>query len=577
MSKITFHSIRAKNFLQIGDDWETFALDKSPFTVIVGKNGTGKSTLLDMITYVLYKKPYRKIKLGQLVNNTNKKKMLVEVAFSVGASTYVVRRGDKPKVFEIYRDKKLIEPDPTIGDMQDYLESNILGQTFKTFCQINVIGKSTYKQFMSLETKDRRSIVEDLLDTNIYSVMKDLATADLKALIGTEGELNHQIALIEGQITNTEQMLAAFNQDRQTDIDRLQQQVDQLITQKDQFVEQLSQLKAEREQLLLKEEQTVPLKHRQALVDKIASLKEQIISINTIVSERTKTINKISSITECPMCLQQVDHNHKEEIISSNKREIDTSTENLSSIKSNLDKFQAKLNELNEIHEQVNIISSQITTKNYEMQNSDRMITDRNNQILELQTKKELPNVPDLDRLKTDLTTVNQQRDQLVDKISKKRSAIKLLGDDGIKAHLVDKYIPKINESINNYLERMDMFVEFTLDSEFNETINAINRDLFTYDSFSEGQKMRIDLAILMTWRYISQIRNSMTTNLFLLDEIADGSLDDDGMKEFMSILMSIADAQNTFIISHKDSTIDLFETSIRAETVGNFSKYTHI
>lgn len=574
--KLTFHSVRAKNFLQIGNDFATFNLQKSPFTVIVGKNGSGKSTILDLLTYVLYNKAYRpKVTLGQLVNSVNKKQMLVEIAFTAGASNYVIRRGEKPKVFEIYRNKELIKPDPSIGDMQTYLEENILNQNYKTFCQINVIGKATYKQFMTLTPAERRAVVEDILDSNIYSVMASLGKEDYKTLSKTIDENGRDIQIVMSKIENTRAMIKRYEQDRSEQISIINEQIINAEGDESNLRSSISLLEIEIEEKREALEKIIPIQHKERLNQEIMKTTSAIGGHQNTIAKAKQTLDKINTMMQCPHCLQDVDENHKLEIAEQATKEIQEAEVEIVALKQKQNKFTEVKQKYDKVQEEYRKYQNELSNYRVRLASTSTSIEGFRDQIQRLSTIPAMDDLPSLDQLNDELTSIIESRDANSLKQSKLKAAIELLGDNGIKAKLIGKYIPAINKSVNDYLERMNMFVEFTLDSEFNETINAINRQSFTYHSFSEGQKMRIDLAILLTWRKIAQLRNSMTTNLFMLDEIADGSLDQEGMDEFISILKEVSDAQNTFLISHKDSTIDMFDNVIRAETVGNFTRYT--
>lgn len=577
MSRIVFHSIRAKNFLQIGNDFATFNLQKSPFTVIVGKNGSGKSTLLDMLAYVLYNKAYRpKFTLGQLVNCVNKKKMVVEIAFTTGVTTYIVRRGEKPKVFEIYRNNELIKPDPSIGDMQTYLEEKILGQNYKTFCQINVIGKASYKQFLTLSPAERRSVVEDILDSSVYSIMSSLAKEDYKDLSKIVSEQDRDIQILESKINTTKTILKQYEEDKSSQINELKQNIDTYKKSENDLQSKLSELeeRLKNDEALL--ESIIPTQHRVKFDNEITRITGELGGFDTTRSRAQAIINKIDSMEKCPHCMQIVDENHKREIVEASEKEIASLVVQIETHNQKLTKFREIRNKFMIAQDAKRETESEISLTKSKLSSIRGTLEHYSDQVRKLTTVTSNPNLPNIDELNNEMDSLVVRKDLNVSKQSKLKSAISLLGDDGIKAKLIGKYIPIINKSVNDYLERMNMFVSFELDSEFCESVKAINRESFTYSSFSEGQKMRIDLAILLTWRKIAQLRNSMSTNIFILDEIADGSLDQEGMDEFLMILKEVADAQNTILISHKDSTIDMFDNVIRAETVGNFTRYVN-
>lgn len=585
--KIEFHKLRFKNLLSSGNEFESFDLDKDPFTVIVGPNGSGKSQILDALTYVLFKKPFRKITLGQLVNSRNKKGLLVEIAFSTGGHSYIVRRGEKPKVFEIYKDKKLIEPDPSISDMQNYLETEILRQNYKTFCQVNVIGKATYVPFMTLPAAHRREVVEDILDSHIYTVMQNLAKDDAKNL--TTSISDHQTAatIISNKIDTIAKMLEQQNIDRSEEINRCKKQITEYQT----HIENINQ--SMRTNRLVIEGKMEELKAAKDKLNNIIGdtnkfkdiynkIVGELATNNSEIAKAQSLISKIDQMQKCAHCLQDVDDSHKKQIIESNKQTIEQSHKNIVDLQSKKDKLDAVNQAYNDVKVDIERINNEIFAlhqqdKSYEADLSlyNRNITDYKQQIERLSQPIKLNiGIEDPKDLQQQLQDTKDKIDLLVGQLEDYKQVIKLLGDSGIKSYLIDKYVPIINQTINQYLSQMDLAVEFELDNQFNEKIKANYLDDYSYESFSEGQKMRIDLAIMLAWRHIASVRNSMTTNILLLDEIADGSLEANGMKDFIEILRTLAG--NVFIISHNESTIDLFENVINVE-VGRdgFSKYT--
>lgn len=574
--RLKFKTIRYKNFLQTGNEFATFKLDQHPFTVIVGKNGSGKSTLLDALSYVNYGKPYRTdFTLKQLINNTNRKQMLVEQAFEVDGVNYVVRRGEKPKIFEIYKEKVLI-PFTSASEYQALLES-ILGQNHKTFFQINVLGKASYKQFMSLSAPERRKVVEDILGSAIFTTMSDLGKADLKVLNSDLLTVQRGLDVLRTKKDSVESMLARYNEDRRADIEAQQIKLKQL--QKE--VEAIDLLIDERRSAAVKykneRDEFLSIERLTLVENKIDEIKSQNDITKHSIRTAQSLIDKIETLEVCAHCQQEVDDNHKQEIVDTQNDIIHDGRKTLEANKISLEKLENIIIKYREIdsklQEEIEAAKEQTRRRQQIISNID-LVNDR---IEQLKRPVKLPDDINLEEINEAIIAEEIKESDLIKRVGLLKEAIKHLGDDGIKAKLVNKYIPLINKSINDYLERMDMFVEFTLDSEFKETINAINRDLFTINSFSEGQKVRIDLAILMTWRHIASLRNSASTNLFILDEVMDGSLDEEGTAEFIQILRGIADTQNTIVISHKDSTIDLFDNAIRAVTEGNYTAYYEI
>lgn len=585
--KIQFHKLRFKNLLSSGNEFESFDLDKDPFTVIVGANGSGKSQIIDALTYVLFKKPFRKITLGQLINSRNKKGLVVEIAFTTGGHTYIVRRGEKPKLFEIYKDKKLIEPDPSISDMQNYLENEILRQNYKTFCQVNVIGKATYVPFMSLSAAHRREVVEDILDSHIYTVMQNLAKDDLKNLTSVLNDKRTEQTIITNKIDTITKMLQQQNADRSEEIARYKVQISQCQIHIENALssENVNKQVLENKQRELLEAETklnslIPDPNKFKIIyDKIVG---DIATTKSEIDKSYNLINKIDQMDLCAHCLQKVDDNHKKSIVQLNQQNITDSQKTLNDLQIKKDKLDTISQSFVEIKNNIDNIKNAIfaleqQNRSYQADISayNRDIANAKDQIDRLsQPIKLTEGIEDPKQLNDQLQKITNDIDQFVTEIDDYKQVIKLLGDGGIKSYLIDKYVPIINATINQFLNQMDLAVEFELDNQFNEKIKANYLDDYSYESFSEGQKMRIDLAIMLSWRHIASIRNSMTTNILLLDEIADGSLEANGMKDFVEILKTLAG--NVFIISHNESTIDLFENVINVE-IGRdgFSKYT--
>lgn len=570
---VKFHKIRWRNLLSTGNAWISVVFDANPMTLIVGRNGHGKSTMLEALCFVLFNKPFRDINKPQLVNTVNKKDMLVELALSVGSDQYVIRRGIKPAVFEIYRNKELIDQNSDNGDYEDVLQS-IIGQSYKTFCQVNILGSAAYTPFMQLKTPERRKVVEDLLDSQIYSVMLKIAKEDQKSLNLSSRELINEIDVIEHKIETLNRLIARQESDLETRQAETWKQVDVLQAQ----LEELDR-NVFRQKVLFEAAQqaldALPF-DIEKLSDAISDTNAQIAEIKARISTADKQLTGVEG-DNCPVCQQKIDENHKHSV----EDEITKSKNDLVTQLLKLQKRQQKLKEMSEERSKVgdniwqhkNALEKIVYRRDLLKSNHDNLFK-QYSQLMN--TVIEPVDAAELETLQTTLKTTKDKYDDQCKQLDLIKKCIAYLGDDGIKAKLVNKYIPIINQTLNQYLERMDLFVEFTLDEQFNETIKSRFRDTFSYNSFSEGEKFRIDLAILFTWRKISSLRNSVSSNLLIMDEVLDGSMDSLGKQEFMQILHSLSDAQSTFIISHDQALADQFDNVITAVKNGNFTNYVH-
>lgn len=560
-------AIRWKNLLSTGNDWISIPLDQHTTTLIVGKNGHGKSQLLDAMCFVLFGKPFRKINKAQLVNSINKKNLVVELIFDVGNITYIIKRGIKPNVFEIYKNGQLIPQTASTDDYQDILERDIISVDFKTFCQVNILGSAIYTPFMELKADQRRKVVEDLLDGQIYSKMSVIAKIQLKQvqeqvqlISGDIKVLNHQIETQQKLIDQQKSMTTVSLSQFQDQIDQIDKQQISLTDQIDEINSSIAGVDQEINDL------PVPLSKAEQASYQIES---EITSINSKIA-RTQS-SQVE--TTCSKCGQGIEHNHNFEADKQNA---------IADLNQQLAKFEQRKVKINQIIEKGSQLQKSRTTfisqKDQAKYTFNSNITTRENHVNQI---NEIQQVTDnkqdllqLEQFKLNLAQATTSFDQLHDDSIVLKQCIVLLADDGLKAQLVNKYIPIINKSINQYLEKMDLFVSFEIDSQFNETIKSRHRDSFSYASFSEGEKLRIDLAILFTWRHIARIKNSTSSNLLILDEVLDGSLDEAGIEDFIKILHAAVDADNTIIISHRDSIVDSFENVILATKNGNFTEY---
>ena len=568
--------MRWKNLLSTGNDFLSVRLDKDDLTLFIGKNGHGKSLLLDALCFVLYNRPFRDINKPQLVNSINKKELLVEIAFTAGASMYVVRRGIKPNIFEIYKDKVLIPQDAEVGDYQKHLEEQILCCSYKTFTQVNIVGKASYKPFMDLKPAERRSVVEDLLDSQVYSVMLSLAKTELKEKSEQYRDLATKMEIAKANISAQEML-----------IERRAADVSLQIKEFERYIEKLDELSLQNRNRF--QELNDNLKVEVEALDKITKTPEKVLDMKTNLSvdlrsaeyEKAKIATEIAKvdIESCPVCKQKMDENHKKSMVSEATTKIAELDEKITLYKSRLEKVTELYNMYQAQKEKCVELESKIKELKQRERNNDEQRENYRKQSLALQNRQEeAVDESELSRLRNELRVHSSNYDNLKIEIDLVKRSISHLGDDGIKAKIVSKYIPIINQTINNYLEKMDLFVQFELDEQFNETIKSRFRDTFSYNSFSEGEKLRIDLALILAWRAISKIRNSVSTNIVIYDETLDGSFDSDGVRDFFSVIKDTSGTtSNAIVISHRSEALDGFDSVIKAVKVGNFTEYSRL
>lgn len=577
--RVELHTIWMRNFFSIGDNAEEIRLDEDDITMIVGKNGHGKSIILDGICFALYGKPFRKrIKQGQIVNSFNKKACVVEIEFSVGGSHYLVRRGLKPNIFEIYKDAELVKQESDVASYQKYLQKDVLGMSLKTFCQVNIVGKASYVPFMSLEPADRREVIEDLLDSKVYGKMLLIAKEDLKTVDAEIKDAQSKISVLQERISAHEMLMARRNSDLE---DQIKNRQDALEAKKQEYREIVAAYKevSEKYEAMLAEYDALEFSP-DAAREAYEELRVQERTLTTDINRYKSVINNVSDVDNCPTCLQAVGVDHKEHVKTEYQEQIAVAERNLAKVQKRKAKLENYLAEVKVMEGEIKGLKQEVDSLAYKGKTIKGVIGDIEVQIADLETKAQDNVSVDLEafeKTKAELDAQIEIFDEKTKESQRLKSAISLLGDNGIKARLISKYIPIINKKINKYLEIMDLFVEFELDEQFNETIRARYRDNYSYESFSEGQKLRIDLAIMLTWRDIAAMRNSASSNLLFMDEILDSSLDEEGIEDFLKILREISKTCNVFIISHRQSTIDGVDNIIQAKLVKNFTEYTKV
>jgi DNA repair exonuclease SbcCD ATPase subunit len=567
---ILFKAIRWQNMLSTGNQFTEVALDRSKSTLIVGENGAGKSTILDALSFALYGKPFRNINKPQLLNSMTQKNLVVECEFMVGSKHFRVKRGIKPAIFEIYQNGEMINQNSSARDYQEYLEKSILKLSFKSFGQIVILGSANYLPFMQLPAHSRREVIEDLLDIQIFTTMNNILKEKAASNKTAITDVDYQIDLIENKIELT-----------QKHINSLKTNNDHLIKQKEELIEDISihilmaDMAIKTQNDLLQDKLT-SVADGEKVASKRLKLVELESQLETKIRSLKKEVNFYHDNDSCPTCRQGIDHDFKNETITDRETKQQEVTDALEKIEAEILVINDRVNQIAEINKEITAINTRITDFN-----SDIRSWNNNIRILEQEIENLKKNTTVIDSSKGDLTLLNNQlatQQKSKEDLANERQVIEVAGvllkDTGIKTRIIKQYVPIMNKLINKYLAAMDFFVQFELDENFNEKIKSRFRDEFSYASFSEGEKMRIDLALMFTWRAIAKLRNSASTNLLLMDEVFDSSLDVGGTEEFLKILEGLTGDTNTFIISHKgDQLYDKFHSVIKFEKHANFSR----
>ena len=565
---IIFKKVRWKNFLSTGNYFLEVQLDRNPTTLIVGENGSGKSTVLDALCFVLFNKPFRTISKSQLVNSINLGGTIVEIEFVIQKNNFKIIRGMKPNIFEIYCNGRMMNQDANALDTQKILEQQILKLNYRSFTQVVILGSSTFIPFMQLRSKDRREVVEDILDIKIFSLMNFLLKHKVK-------EVSEELKSIEYEFRLSKEK-----------IDLQNKYIEDIRKNKERIIEEKEHLVFDSERVVLSEQEKADkIKLEIKSLEPETSQKENVKSsireyhkmeakLSNRVDENKRQKEFFENNETCPVCTQDIELELK-------KQKIEEKSKRIQELNSGIDKLKVELDDKEQLLKGIEMLSKQIREKEVEVAKIGTSITHMERLIrqtnIQIQTMKK-GEVSEEDKVK--LARLSERCKLQEEQITKLREdkfyvdvARNLLMDTGIKTKIINKYLPIMNKLINGYLTSMDFYVNFTLDNNFNETIKSRHRDEFSYSSFSEGEKMRIDLALLFTWRAVAKMKNSTNTNLLILDEIFDSSLDTTGTDDFLKILNTFAD-QNVFVISHKgDTMFDKFRSVIKFEKVRNFSK----
>ena len=564
---IIFKSVKWKNLLSTGNSFTTIFLDKQPTTLIVGDNGSGKSTILDALTFVLFNKPFRIVKKAQLVNSVNNSETVVEVNFEIGTRKYRVMRGIKPNKFEIYCNDKMVNQDASSRDYQKYLEQNILKLNYRSFTQVVILGNASFIPFMQLKSVHRREVVEEILDIKIFSLMNMLVKNQIKDVTDELRDIDYNKELTEEKIGLQGKYIEDLKKNKDKIIREKLSKIDENQDIIDDKVKDRETLKTENEMLL------------QDIADRI-EVEDKLVKLNDIKStlvekhkQHSKKIDFYKNNDECPECKQTIDKDFKENMITEKNKDVDTIIKGMKQLKIELDEKTKRSKTIKGVTTKIRENDVKVARLHSSITELEKFNTQLETEMKSFQEGGVGQSDEDkLKELKVNLEKISEQRHKLREDKLYLEASKAMLQDSGIKTKIIKQYLPIMNKLINTYLTSMEFYVNFTLNENFEETIKSRYRDEFTYASFSEGEKMRIDLALLFTWRAIAKMKNSTNTNLLILDEIFDSSLDGTGTDEFLKILNTLT-KENVFVISHKGDTLfDKFRSVIKFEKVKNFS-----
>ena len=566
---ILFEKIRWRNFLSTGNQYTEISFTKHPTNLIIGTNGAGKSTLLDALTFSLFGKPFRKINKPQLVNTVNEKDCRVEVEFSIGNTKWKVVRGIKPNIFEIFRDDNALNQSAAALDQQKWFEQNVIKMNYKSFTQIVILGSSTFVPFMQLTATNRRDVIEDLLDIRIFSSMNNLmkdkirqVKEDIKVLDLKKESLIDKVKMQENFIDELENRGKKNIKDKET-------KIGQLLVEENDYMGANEELERNLQQL------NQDLENYSGATEKLRTLGNLKGKISNKVSSITKEHKFFTQNTVCPTCNQDI-----EETFRINR--INDAQDKAKELQSGYKELEDAINKEEERERQFLTLSKEITSLTHGISQNNIKISGCQRQVrdLESEIQRVADNLANRNTEHEKLTTFKDNLKTTYDELAQRKDTINyydfsysLLKDGGVKTKIIKKYLPLINQQVNRYLQLMDFYINFSLDEEFNETVQSPIHEDFSYSSFSEGEKMRIDLALLFTWREVARMKNSVNTNLLIMDEVFDSSLDGFGTEEFLKIIRFVIKDANIFVISHKESLHDKFADVIRFDKVKGFSR----
>ena len=568
---IVFKKVRWKNFLSTGNNFTEIELDRNSTTLIIGENGAGKSTILDALCFGLFGKAFRNISKPLLVNSVNGSSTIVEIEFTIGTKKFLVRRGIKPNILEIYVDGKMYNQDANARDYQKHLEQQILKLNYRSFTQVVILGSSTFVPFMQLNKKYRREVVEEILDIQIFSLMNFILKSELKTLSQDIREVEYEKSLYEEKIALQEKYIKEIKKNK----DKILKEKVELLSGNE---EEIFMRQGENDLLNQDIDELV-----NSIVDK-TKMDEKLSKLNDIKSTLVEKHKNHSTMIaffdnndDCPTCEQHIDEQFKKQMISKKKKSANDLMTGLNELETELISTKDRLTGIKDIAKTIREKEVHIAKNKSSVDQLEKFNTNLQNEMNELSEESGVTKLDNnkLEELKSKLKGIDNSRSKLKEEHIYSDAARNMLQDSGIKTKIIKQYLPVMNKLINTYLTSMEFYVNFTLDENFEETIKSRYRDEFTFASFSEGEKMRIDLALLFTWRAVAKMKNSTNTNLLILDEIFDSSLDSTGTDEFLKILNTLGD-ENVFVISHKqDMLVDKFRSTIKFEKTKNFSHIT--
>jgi DNA repair exonuclease SbcCD ATPase subunit len=567
---INFEKIRWKNLLSSGNNFTEIELNSHQTTLILGENGAGKSTLLDALCFGLYGRGFRNLKKELLINSVNEKALLVEVEFSVGKKEYKIIRGAKPNIFQIYLDGNMLNQNATVKDYQEQLEKHILKMNYRSFTQVAILGSANFVPFMQLKAVERRKLVEDLLDISIFSTMQDLLRQRVSSHAESVRETKHEINIMEERIQGLSNQLVALQENREQKIAKFELTIDETQNNIDELLlkSQSKRDDIEKRRKTITDQGTVEERFKEA-----KDLYKQLENRKTTILEE---IEFYESNDNCPTCKQGIDEEHKKTHVAEKQSKKTDLVNGLERLLETIRKSEERIAGIHEVSTAIESHQNQIGVIQSEINSNVKFIQRIQGEINDLETEGNHNSVTKEQQMDNEekLDILLSKSESLTDQGHYFDIAGTLLRDQGVKQKIIKQYVPVMNNMINKYLAQLEFYVGFELNESFEETIKSRFRDVFKYDNFSQGEKMRIDLALLFTWRAIARMKNSVNTNLLILDEVFDSSLDVAGTDDFLKLLNTLTERTNAFIISHKGEALyDKFNNVLRFEKYKNFSR----